>query len=93
MDTEAHPEVSKDILQILWSVSISTHPGLETQWAKARASSVEAMAQFEVSHTEQTIQDFKKRNLELLSCESNITVLNAMEELLVKIITHEHLTR
>ncbi|KAL6143238.1 hypothetical protein ACLB2K_053933 [Fragaria x ananassa] len=93
MDAEAHPEVSKDILQILWSVSISTHPGLETQWAKARASSFEAMAQFEVSHTEQTIQDFKKRNLVLLSCESNITVLNAMEELLVKIITHEHLTR
>lgn len=30
-------------------------------------------------------------NLELLSCEANITVLNAMEELLVKIITYEHL--
>ncbi|XP_062010189.1 protein RST1 isoform X1 [Rosa rugosa] len=93
MDAEAHPEASKNILQILWSVSISTHPGLETQWAKARASSFKALAQFEVSHIEQKIQDFKKRNLELLSCEANITVLNAMEELLVKIITYEHLTR
>nr|XP_011468296.1 PREDICTED: protein RST1 isoform X3 [Fragaria vesca subsp. vesca] len=93
MDAEAHPEASKDILQIIWSVSISTHPGLETQWAKARASSFKAMAQFELSHIEQAIQDFKKRNLELLSSEPSITVLNAMEELLVKIITYEHLTR
>lgn len=49
MDAEAHPEASKNILQILWSVSISTHPGLETQWAKARASSFKALAQFEVN--------------------------------------------
>ncbi|XP_050381377.1 protein RST1 isoform X2 [Argentina anserina] len=93
MDAEAHPEVSENILQILWSVSISAHPGVETQWAKARASSFKALAQFEVSYAEQKIQDFKERILELLSCEGKITILNAMEALLVKIITYEHLTR
>lgn len=49
MDAEAHPEASKNVLQILWSVAISTHPGLETLWAKARASSFKALAQYEVT--------------------------------------------
>ncbi|KAI5341216.1 hypothetical protein L3X38_020490 [Prunus dulcis] len=93
IDAEAYPEASKNVLQILWSVSISGHPGLESQWAKARASSLEALAQYEISHIEQNIQDFKKRTTELLFSETNITVLRAMEELQVKIITYEHLTR
>ncbi|CAB4305648.1 unnamed protein product [Prunus armeniaca] len=87
IDAEAYPEASKNVLQILWSVSISGHPGLESQWAKARASSLEALAQYE------NIQDFKKMTTELLFSETNITVLRAMEELQVKIITYEHLTR
>lgn len=49
IDAEAYPEASKNVLQILWSVSISGHPGLESQWAKARASSLEALAQYEVN--------------------------------------------
>ncbi|KAH0984880.1 hypothetical protein GBA52_012057 [Prunus armeniaca] len=93
IDAEAYPEASKNVLQILWSVSISGHPGLESQWAKARASSLEALAQYEISHIEQNIQDFKKMTTELLFSETNITVLRAMEELQVKIITYEHLTR
>ncbi|XP_068334570.1 protein RST1 [Pyrus communis] len=93
MDAEAHPEVSKNVLQILWSVSLSAHSGLESQWEKARASSLEALAQYEISHIEQNIQDFKNRSMELLFSEANITVLKALEELQVKIITYEHLTR
>ncbi|KAM1491327.1 hypothetical protein PS1_023795 [Malus domestica] len=93
MDAEAHPEVSKNVLQILWSVSLSAHPGLESQWEKARVSSLEALAQYEISYIEQNIQDFKNMSTELLFSEANITVLRALEELQVKVITYEHLTR
>ncbi|KAB2610199.1 protein RST1-like [Pyrus ussuriensis x Pyrus communis] len=93
MDAKAHPEVSKNVLQILWSVSLSAHPGLQSQWEKARASSLEALAQYEISYVEQNVQDFKNMSTELLFSEANITVLRALEELQVKVITYEHLTR
>lgn len=48
MDAEAYPEASKDVLQILWGISIST-PDQACQWERARISALEALAQYEVN--------------------------------------------
>ncbi|KAK7381419.1 hypothetical protein VNO78_34092 [Psophocarpus tetragonolobus] len=90
MDAEAYPEASKSVLQIVWDVVIS---GQERQWAKARISSLEALAQYEVPQLENSIPDFKKMNLEMFFSETNPKVLKAMEDFHVKIIIYEHINR
>ncbi|XP_024029477.1 protein RST1 isoform X2 [Morus notabilis] len=92
MDAEAYPEASKDVLQILWGISIST-PDQARQWERARISALEALAQYEVSLIEQKLPDFKKLFADLLFSETNLHVLRVVEELQVKIITYEHITR
>ncbi|PON84247.1 Armadillo-type fold containing protein [Trema orientale] len=93
MDAEAYPEASQKVLQILWGIGTSTFPDKEFQWEKARISALEALAQYEVSLIEQNIPDFKEMYREVLFSETNLHVLKAMEELQVKIITYEHITR
>ncbi|XP_062106921.1 protein RST1 isoform X2 [Humulus lupulus] len=93
MDAEAYHEESQKVLQILWSISTSTSPDQELQWEKARVSAMEALAQYEVSLLERKIPYFKKMYSEVLFSETNPYVLRAMEELQVKIITNEHITR
>ncbi|KAM6572330.1 hypothetical protein CsatA_016410 [Cannabis sativa] len=94
MDAEAYHEPSQEVLHILWGISTSTSPDQEEfQWEKARVSALEALAQYEVSLLEQKIPDFKKVYSEVLFSETNLHVLRAMEELQVKIITNEHITR
>nr|KYP54838.1 Uncharacterized protein KIAA1797 family [Cajanus cajan] len=90
MDAEAYPEASKSVLQIMWDVVTC---GQERQWAKAKISALEALAQYEVSQLENSIPDFKKMNLELFFSETDPKVLKAMEDFHVKIITHEHINR
>ncbi|XP_057481679.1 protein RST1-like [Actinidia eriantha] len=48
---------------------------------------------YQVQHIQKNIPDFKRRNVELLTSETNPEVLRAMEVFEVKIITHEHITR
>ncbi|KAG7985679.1 hypothetical protein I3843_03G038900 [Carya illinoinensis] len=93
MDAEAYPEASKNVLHILWGIGTSVHPGHDLKWAKARTSAFVALIQYEVSHADKSIPEFKNRSLELLFSETNSNVLKAMEEFHVKIITHEHATR
>ncbi|KAL2335728.1 hypothetical protein Fmac_016941 [Flemingia macrophylla] len=88
MDAEAYPEASKSVLQIMWDVVTC---GQERQWAKARISALEALAQYEMLQLENSIPDFKKMNLELFFSEKDPKVLKAMEDFHVKIITYEHI--
>ncbi|XP_057447420.1 protein RST1 isoform X2 [Lotus japonicus] len=90
MDAEAYLETSKSVLQIIWDVVTSS---VETKWAKARISALEALTQYEVSHLEKSIPDFKRMYLELFFSETNPKVLQVMEDFLVKIITYEHINR
>ncbi|KAK3033054.1 hypothetical protein RJ639_035680 [Escallonia herrerae] len=69
------------------------HPGHGSIWAKARASAIVSLTQYEVLHIQKSILDFKERNLELFIHENNHEVLRAMEGFLVKIMAHEHTTR
>ncbi|KAH9742397.1 protein RST1 [Citrus sinensis] len=93
MDAEAYSEASRTVLKILWDTGTTTHLGHELQWAKARASAFEALTQYEVSHIDKNILDFKQRSFEILISETNPVVLRAMEGFQVKIITHEHSNR
>ncbi|KAG6720020.1 hypothetical protein I3842_03G037400 [Carya illinoinensis] len=80
MDAEAYPEASKNVLHILWGIGTSVHPGHDLKWAKARTSAFVALIQYEVSHADKSIPEFKNRSLELLFSETNSNVLKAMEE-------------
>ncbi|KAG2714612.1 hypothetical protein I3760_03G035700 [Carya illinoinensis] len=80
MDAEAYPEASKNVLHILWGIGNSVHPGHDLKWAKARTSAFVALIQYEVSHADKSIPEFKNRSLELLFSETNSNVLKAMEE-------------
>ncbi|KAK7271652.1 hypothetical protein RJT34_27730 [Clitoria ternatea] len=91
MDAEAYSEASKVVLQVMWDVI--TYSQQTTQWAKARISALEALAEYEVSQLERSIPDFKQMNLELFFSETNPKVLKVMEDFLVKIITYEHINR
>ncbi|KAE8021495.1 hypothetical protein FH972_007379 [Carpinus fangiana] len=94
MDAEAYSEASSNVLQILWGIiGSSNHADHGLQWAKARTSGFEALVQYEVSHIDKYIPEFKKRTTELLFSETNPNVLKAMEEFQVKIIKYEHITR
>ncbi|XP_015576178.1 protein RST1 isoform X1 [Ricinus communis] len=93
MDAEAYPEASRNVLQILWHVGASKHGNDVVQWAKARAYAFQALSQYEVSHLEKGILDFKRKNTDLLLSETDNDVLKAMEGFQVKIITHEHMNR
>ncbi|XP_020534243.1 protein RST1 isoform X3 [Jatropha curcas] len=92
MDAEAYPETSRNVLQILWHIA-STQDSHVIQWAKARASAFQALSQYEVSRIEKGLPDFKRENMELLLCETDVDVLKAMEGFQVKIITYEHINR
>ncbi|XP_028772347.1 protein RST1 isoform X3 [Neltuma alba] len=93
MDAEAYSEEAKGVLQLLWSIVSYSHAGSEIQWEKPRISALQALTQYEVSYLEQSIPDFKKRNLELLFSETSPSILRVMEDIQVKIITYEHINR
>ncbi|XP_057481675.1 protein RST1 isoform X1 [Actinidia eriantha] len=93
MDAEAYPEAARNVLQILWDVGTSGHLDRGPLWPKARVSAFDALTHYEVQHIQRNIPDFKRRNMELLTSETNPEVLRAMEVFEVKIITHEHITR
>ncbi|KAJ4834185.1 hypothetical protein Tsubulata_018875 [Turnera subulata] len=93
MDAEAYLEASRDVLQILWDIASSRHVTYAVHWAKARSSAFEALMQYEVSHIEKGIPDFKRQNSDLLLSEKDLHVLGAMEGFQVKIIIHEHMTQ
>ena len=48
MDAEAYPEASENVLEILWGIGASVHPGHGSQWSTARTSAFEALTQYEV---------------------------------------------
>ncbi|KAJ6754277.1 FOCADHESIN FAMILY MEMBER [Salix purpurea] len=93
MDAEAYSEASRNVLQILWGIGTSVHVNQALEWARARIFAFEALSQYEVTHIQIGIPDFKRVNTELLLCETNLDVLKAMEGFQVKIITHEHVNR
>ncbi|WCJ21056.1 ARM repeat superfamily protein [Euphorbia peplus] len=93
MDAEAYPKASENVLQILWNVGASMHASHVVQLGKARASAFDALSQYEVQQIEKGIPEFKRKNMDLLFCETDDDVLKAMEGLQVKIITHEHMNR
>ncbi|KAJ6302034.1 hypothetical protein OIU77_016190 [Salix suchowensis] len=93
MDAEAYSEASRNVLQILWGIGTSVHVNQALEWARARIFAFEALSQYEVTHIQIGIPDFKRVNTELLLCETNLDVLTAMEGFQVKIITHEHVNR
>ncbi|KAL7251199.1 hypothetical protein ACSBR1_013098 [Camellia fascicularis] len=91
VDAEAYPEAARNVLQILWDVGTSRHSGHGSLWAKAQVSAYDALTHYEVVHIQKSIPDFKKRNMELLTSETDPEVLWAMEVFEVKIITYEHI--
>ncbi|XP_050223482.1 protein RST1 isoform X2 [Mercurialis annua] len=93
MDAEAYAEASRNVLQILWHVGVSMPGNDGVQWAKTRACAFEALSQYEVSHLEKGIPDFKRKNTDSLLSETDIIVVKAMEGLQMKIISHEHMNR
>ncbi|XP_028113046.1 uncharacterized protein LOC114311173 isoform X2 [Camellia sinensis] len=93
VDAEAYAEAARNVLQILWDVGTSRHSGHGSLWAKARVSAYDALTHYEVVHIQKSIPDFKKRNMELLTSETDPEVLWAMEVFEVKIITYEHITQ
>ncbi|GFZ19040.1 ARM repeat superfamily protein [Actinidia rufa] len=86
-------KLQENVLQILWDVGTSGHLDHGPLWPKARVSAFDALTHYEVQHIQKNIPDFKRRNMELLTSETNPEVLRAMEVFEVKIITHEHITR
>ncbi|XP_052196381.1 protein RST1 isoform X2 [Diospyros lotus] len=93
MDANAYPEASRTVLQILWGVGTSGHHGQESVWAKARVAAFDALTHYEVLEIQKSIPDFKKKNMELFTSETDPEVLRAMEAFEVKIMTYEHTTR
>jgi hypothetical protein len=93
MDAEAYPEASLDILQMLWEIGLSRHPDHRSMWARPRASAFESLSHYDVLYIQKSIPDFRERNVELLTSETDPEVLRAIESFEVKIITYEHFTR
>ncbi|KAH0923800.1 hypothetical protein HID58_023818 [Brassica napus] len=93
MDAEAYPEDAEKVLNILWEIGSSMQIPKDSQWTKARISALMALGQYEVSFLEKQISDFNKKCAYLLFSETDAKILNAIEDLLVKIMIHEHSVR
>ncbi|KAJ1684988.1 hypothetical protein LUZ63_016378 [Rhynchospora breviuscula] len=91
MDADAYPDVSTNIVQILWDIATKRNIYHDSSsWVEARVAAFISLSHYKVVHVQQAIPDFKRRNFECFISENNPTVLNAMEELEVKIIRFEH---
>ncbi|KAJ3700903.1 hypothetical protein LUZ61_004608 [Rhynchospora tenuis] len=94
MDADAYPDVSTNIVQILWDIATKRNIHHDSSsWVEARAAAFISLSHYKVVHVQQAIPDFKRRNFECFISENNPTVLNAMEELEVEIIRFEHTSR
>ncbi|CAH8361043.1 unnamed protein product [Eruca vesicaria subsp. sativa] len=93
MDAEAYPEDAEKVLNILWEIGSSMQIPKDSQWTKARVSALMALGQYEVSFLEKQISDFNKKCAYLLFSETDTKILNAIEDLSVKIMIHEHSVR
>ncbi|KAG2261355.1 hypothetical protein Bca52824_068434 [Brassica carinata] len=93
MDAEAYPEDAEKVLNILWEIGSSMQIPKDSKWTKARVSALMALGQYEVSFLEKQISDFNKKCAYLLFSETDAKILNAIEDLSVKIIIHEHSVR
>ncbi|CAN8266162.1 unnamed protein product [Cochlearia groenlandica] len=93
MDAEAYPEEAEKVLNILWEIASSIQIPHDSQWTKARVSALVALGQYEVPILEKQISDFNKNCAYLLFSETNAKILNALEDLSIKIIIHEHSVR
>lgn len=49
MDAEAYPEAAIIVLQILWEIGTSKHPGCGSLWAKPRAAAFESLTRYDVN--------------------------------------------
>ncbi|CAA7046600.1 unnamed protein product [Microthlaspi erraticum] len=93
MDAEAYPEDAEKVLNILWEIGSSMQMPHDSQWTKARVSALMALGQYEVSFMEKKISDFNKNCTHLLFSETNAKILNALEDLSIKIMIYEHSIR
>ncbi|EOA23150.1 hypothetical protein CARUB_v10016560mg [Capsella rubella] len=93
MDAEAYPEDAEIFLNILWEIGSSMQMPLDSLWTKARVSAIVALGQYEVSFMEKKISDFNNYCAYMLFSETNAEILNALEDLSIKIIIHEHSIR
>ncbi|KAL8110066.1 protein RST1 isoform X1 [Apium graveolens] len=93
MDAAAFPEAANGVLYILWEIGATTHPACELMWTKARATAFESLTHFEVLLIQNSIPEFKDRNMELLTAETHTEVLRAMEKFEINIVKFEHQTR
>jgi hypothetical protein len=93
MDAEAYPEDAENVLNILWEIGSSMQKPHDSQWTKARVSAIVALGQYEVSFMENKFSDFNKNCTYLLFSETNAEILNALEDLSIKIMIHEHSVR
>ncbi|KAJ4765519.1 Protein RST1 [Rhynchospora pubera] len=93
MDADAYPDVSANIVQILWDIATKKNMYHDSSWVEARVAAFNSLSHYKVVHVQQAIPDFKRRNFECFISENNQTVLNAMEELEVEIIRFEHTSR
>ncbi|KAL0658136.1 hypothetical protein Bca4012_078721 [Brassica carinata] len=93
MDAEVYPEDAEKVLNILWEIGSSMQIPKDSQWTKARVSALMALGQYEVSFLEKQISDFNKKCAYLLFSETDVRILNAIEDLSVKIMIHEHSVR
>ncbi|CAH9123168.1 unnamed protein product [Cuscuta epithymum] len=90
-DAESYPEISIEVVKVLWEIGTSAIVGHD--WIKARVSAFVALSHYEVGQLQRSLPDFNSMNLEFLTSETDLDVLKAIESFEVKIINHEHLTR
>ncbi|XP_010514478.1 PREDICTED: protein RST1-like isoform X3 [Camelina sativa] len=93
MDAEAYPEDAENVLNILWEIGSSMQMPLDSLWTKARVSAIVALGQYEVSFMEKKISDFNNNCAYMFFSEKNAKILNALEDLSIKIMIHEHSVR
>ncbi|XP_010555953.1 PREDICTED: protein RST1 [Tarenaya hassleriana] len=93
MDAEAYPEDAEKVLKILWEIASFVQMTHDFQWTKARVSALSALGQYEVSFIKENISDLDGNYAKLLFSETNPEILRALEDLLIKIIMHEHTFR
>ncbi|KAJ0254105.1 Protein RST1 [Hirschfeldia incana] len=93
MDAEAYPEDAEKVLNILWEIGSSVQIPKDSQWTKAKVSALMALGHYEVSFLEKQISDFNKKCAYLLFSETDAKVMNAIGDLSVKIMIHEHSVR
>ncbi|KAL2649838.1 hypothetical protein R1flu_017966 [Riccia fluitans] len=94
LDAAAYPEMALDVLQILWNAaSFEENLKKEDPYFNARSSALRGILSYEVEDLETICPDKRSRLVEFLLSETSTDVLPVCEELVGKVVLHEHRER